>query len=163
MPIAKRLTPEDRLKQSLDDNWRRVFSVPLIAGLVRERPTYWFDPSPAHIHAVVAEFGAANWITAMDMNDKLFIYLLCTVLRRAYDGASLLDEQRYSALDRHINALTTLEKIDSMQGCAFALRQVFLWDLPNFREQYPKGRKLHLPEPIASKPKRVKLPQHRKK
>ncbi len=160
MPIAKRLTPAERLESRMGEAWQRILLVPFIRSM--SRGIEHVDTSPEGIAAMVAQFHDARWISKTSNNVKIFMYACGLVARRA-DVSGFLSEEQMTQLAKHMNALSTIDKIDAMENVGFAFRQVFIWDLKAFRDNYRTPGSFKLPElPKPVKKLRPKLARHRK-
>lgn len=161
MAIKKRLTPADRLQAKTEGTFNKMCLVPILKGLVNTSFISYVNPSPENIANVVSKFFDKSWMTSVPWTEKIFVYIYGMVARRA-NVPGLIDDDRMTQLARHMNAQTTIDKIDSGEAnCGLAFRQVFIWDLPAFLERYKAPGSLTLPEPYAtpSKP-RKRLKKH---
>lgn len=157
--VKKRLTNEDRLAEKLSPDWRRVFLHRLVQGI-----TLWTeqDTSADYIFSMIGKLqsGKASY-DGMSTEDKIFMFLFCSLLWRGL-GISLLTDPQYNQLGRHIYSGKMLEKIEG-NGVSLHYRQLVLWDLPDLHKSYRKAGIMPLPELPVSKPenKRKRLKKHR--
>lgn len=159
MPIKKRLTPVERFAELVDPEWALVFKYPLVRALTNSS-TAPFEASAENLHRIVQAFYSPRWITEMSMNDKIALYLICRIMWKAF-GKSILSDQQFDQLLRHMSALTTIDKINDMDGVSLAYRQTFIWDIPAFIERFPRGQRLYLRSDYTRPPVRKRLPKHR--
>lgn len=161
MPIVKRLTPEERLQQRTKGSLRRVLAYPLLAGLCNPKHMSSVDATPEGLAKLIASFGERDWITRIGWNEKIFAYIYGMVARRA-DVPGLLDEDRMTQLARHMNAQTTIDKIDEGNGVGLGFRLALIFDMPELLRRYKGPGSLQLPDPQPVKKRFTKLAKHQK-
>ena len=164
MAITKRLNTEERFAQRYGANWRNLLKFPMIAAMCNPHSASHYDASAENIQNVLNRFAEGRWITAMPMDDKIFIYLCCKVMNRVSPPMPMfLPKPTFDQLERHMSAQTTQDKIDNMDGVSFAMRQAYVWDLPQFLDRYSGAARVILRDDFKKPIKRVKLPHHRTK
>lgn len=164
MAIVKRLSPEEKLAKRTDGSWKPMLAVPIIKQLVRPEHFNHVDTSPESISKIIAGFYERDWITKVPWNEKIFFYIYGMVARRA-DVPGLLDEERMGMLARHMNAQTSIDKIDQNEvAVGLAFRMALIFDLPTLLQRYNKPGSFTLPDlsPPPIKPLRKRLAKHRK-
>lgn len=162
MAIVRRKSPEQQLSNRMGDHWRSILNYPMIAALCNPSHVSHVDVSPSSILSMVSSMYDRSWFSSVDWNSKIFLYASGLVARRA-EVSGFLPEDKMKELSKHMNALTTIDKIEKGDVCGLAFRMCFVFDIPAFRAKYPKNGSLHLPNPISFKPERKKLKKHRKK
>lgn len=168
MAIVKRLGPEGRLVARMGETWKQILAAPLVSGMVNPAYTGYVPADPASLAALVGKFHDKQWMTKVTWNEKVFLYAAGMVARRAGVPGFLSDEHM-TMLARHMNAASTIDKIDKNEvSVGLHMRMSLIWDIPEFIEKY-KGTGSYLlptltpPKPLdAPKKKRVKLAKHRK-
>jgi hypothetical protein len=164
MKLRKRLAPEERMDALYGKCWRRAMQHKLLLGITR----YCYSFSALEILNMLAEAKNGNRFHAMTLQNKLFLYFLCSIMWRGC-GVSPLADPEYNALVRHLYSSKVLDQIETMHGnLPLLYRQTFLWDMPELARNFKKKGSMKLPaipEPAEStKPTRIlkRLPQHRK-
>jgi hypothetical protein len=119
---------------------------------------------------LVSKFYDKNWMTKVTANEKIFLYAAGMVARRAGVPGFLPDDHMVQ-LARHMNALSTIDKIDKNEvPVTLQMRMSLIWDIPTFIDKYkgpgsyalPSAPVRVKPRPVPVKPQRKKLPKHSK-
>jgi hypothetical protein len=108
------------------------------------------DTSDASFFQMLGEFSSKRWISEVNLDTKIFVYVVSRVLDRA-TGKMPLQESVYEQLHRHLWARTTLDRIDALTGVSLATRQVLIWDMPNFNRTY---KHIELTPIVSAAPKK---------
>jgi hypothetical protein len=158
MAIVKRLGPAERNDQKFGNDWRKVFHYQLVRALCNPSLTNYVDCSDDNLARLCAIMGTNKWM-GLPLDEKIFLYVLSIVMKRAFNGTILTDDQ-HTQLGRHMATLTVRDKIELGDGLTLVFRQTMLWDMPGFLANNPLSRRLHLsPLPAPSKPPlRLKKP-----
>lgn len=156
--VKKRLTYEDRFAEKLSPDWRRVFLHPLVKAITLWTPQ---ETSAEYVASMVSKAQATRNYDGMSLEDKIFLFLLCSVMWRSL-GISLLTDPQYNQLGRHIYSGRNLEKVEG-NGTSIHYRQTVLWDIPALHKAYRKQGIMPLPEAVANVPvkKKKRLQKHR--
>lgn len=161
MRILKRRSSEEVIAEQFGENWRNVFYHPVIAAITGSK-LHHQTVTAEHIMFIASQC-KRNTLSGVELQDKIFLYVLCSIMWRCF-GDSLLSDPDYNTLQRHLRALTTIDKIE--QGhVPLPHRQAFLWDMPEIHKRYRKAGIMETPRPpFVEKPKRLKrLPAHKKR
>lgn len=187
MAIVKRLTPKQKFIAKHGDTWQRILSAPLVAAMCN--PYYHFHV-PADLTSLVelvSKFYDKNWMTKVSWNEKIFLYAAGMVARRA-GVPGLLPDEHMAMLARHMNAASTIHKVDKNEVPVYlGQRMALIWGIPEFLNRYKTAGSYTLPPATpprkpkpdaylfmtaaqraaydaaqAAKKKRVKLAKHRK-
>lgn len=164
MAIIKRRSPEQKFTDRMGDTYKQILATPLVKPMVN--PAYnWCLPSdPASLVQMLSKFYDKNWMTKATWNEKVFLYAAGMVARRA-GVPGLLPDDHMTMLARHMNALTTLDKIDKNEvPVGLYMRMALIWDIPAFMDKYKGAGSYKLPSltpPPAPKKKFVKLEKHK--
>lgn len=149
MPIKKRLTDEERFEAEVGSNWRRALKHPLMSGMVR------FANYPTDPNYMAKAIGRVRSWQGASYADKVFVFLLASVLYRA-NAESFLKDEAYDKLRDHLFR----HDQDILDSCGLLFHGPLVWDHSKIA-RIPPGE-LVLPKRNGRKPRKTKLKRHRK-
>lgn len=117
MPIAQRLTPEQRLNKTLPKGWRSALRHPLIQKLCYGGA---FNPTPANISQAIKltkSWKGASWA------EKVFVLALDIIMEKGL-GVSVLDPDTYNRLNEHL-----ANNDNKMQAANWRIWHTWCWDI----------------------------------
>ncbi len=96
MPIKKRVSIADHAKAKLGREYRACLNHPYMKALTR-----WTDYDTSPLAAMKAIARVNGWKGGTSFEDKVFVYILCSIMWRAF-GESHLSNANFDRLRKHI-------------------------------------------------------------
>lgn len=145
MRIKKRRTPEIVIEEMVDPEWRKVFNHKFLRCFAQD-PYGLTEQNIEASHLLdVASKCKRGTLIQTPLKEKVFMYALCFFLWRVY-GKSLLTDQEYAALARHLWSGVICDKINQIGNVPLSHRMKFIFDIPHYGKLYRKAKSIPLSE-----------------
>jgi hypothetical protein len=146
MKIHVRKTPADLISEKLGDSWAILMERGILSAYKKFPETSLQICDPLHI-TYLANAVKDQSFYKLPLQDKCFLFMLCTVTWRTL-GKSLLTDPEFNLLKRHIYAGKQLEDLDLGKTPLIHKLHV-LWDAPEIAKLYPKAGSMPIPSKLS--------------